>query len=196
MENNAGDHPHNAPPLIDFVGPTPGEVPEPRRLGPRRRQMALIVILMGLATFVTPLISTDSPVLGRTQWSPLEIAEGLSTGKLPIVRYATSNPAYRRVELTLALSLGFGSIYLFLIGIAAAILFFPSPKFVGYSAGSAAAFILGELQFYDSSSLQMTLYGVPSVSSSDGRTHIGVFYMTLLTLCGLLALIAAWKELD
>lgn len=53
-------------------------------LGRRRRQLASLVIAIGLYTFFVPLVTIDPPVLGRTQWSALNIASEIYRRKLPV----------------------------------------------------------------------------------------------------------------
>ena len=46
--------------------------------------MALLVALVGLTTFVVPLIGTDPQVQGQAYWSPLTIVEQTQSGVLPL----------------------------------------------------------------------------------------------------------------
>jgi hypothetical protein len=53
-------------------------------LGKRRKQLAFLVIAIGVCTFFVPLTDIDPPVLGRTQWSALNIASQIYQQKLPV----------------------------------------------------------------------------------------------------------------
>jgi hypothetical protein len=52
-------------------------------LGPKRRSMALIVVVGGIVTFFLPLVSTHPPVLQTSDWSPLDIVRQMYLGRLP-----------------------------------------------------------------------------------------------------------------
>ena len=53
-------------------------------LGPTRRNLAWLVLVIGFCTFFVPLVAIDPPVLGRVQWSALDIASGIFRGELPV----------------------------------------------------------------------------------------------------------------
>jgi len=48
-----------------------------RPLGKRRKQLALLVIAIGIYTFFVPMVVLDPPVLNRTEWSALNIASNI-----------------------------------------------------------------------------------------------------------------------
>ncbi len=53
-------------------------------LGTERKRLALVVILVGLATFLLPMVILNPPLQGRAQWWPLHIAEAVYVGELPV----------------------------------------------------------------------------------------------------------------
>jgi hypothetical protein len=165
---------------------------KPNRMGWRSRQTALILTLIGLATFVTPLIWTDSEILGRTRWSPLDVVSGLYAGTLPIAHGMS-----REVSAFLVIDffLGLGVVYFLLCLVAAAIVFLPSTRFVGTAAGIGALVVLKDAQ-YEYGDLQDAIYGAPSSFVSGHQVHAGTNCMVLLIVLGLLVWIAATKELD
>jgi hypothetical protein len=167
------------------------ETVDSTRMGLRRRRMALIVTLLGLATFVCPLVETDSEVLGRTRWSALQVILELHSGRLPI-RHEMS-PDY--IFLGIDALLGFGTVYLLLSLIAAAIVFLPSARFVGSASLIGAAVVFGDAK-YRYFDFQDGIYGAPSAFSSGHQVYAGIFCLILLGLLGLLAFIAATKQLD
>jgi len=50
----------------------------------RARGYCIFLIFIGLFTFFSPSISTDTPVLGRSNWSPFEIVKEIHAGALPV----------------------------------------------------------------------------------------------------------------
>lgn len=166
-------------------------ITDPAKMGWHRRKMALIVTLIGLATLVTPLVETDSEVLGRTRWSPLQVVLALHAGTLPIAHRMSRELA---VSLAIDFLIGVGIVYFLLSLIAAAIAFLPSARFIGSAAAFGAAVVLGDGQF-DYPDLQDAIYGEPS-SFAGHQVHAGTNGLILLGVLGLVVWIAASKELD
>jgi len=166
-------------------------------MGWRRRRMALTVTLIGLATFFTPLVDTDSEVLGRTHWSPLQVVLAIHAGALPLGHAMLRDAMLRGqwVELGIDMFLGVGIVYFLLSLIAGAVVIFPSARFVGIAAGTGAAVTLGELrwEYFD---FQEAIYGAPTAFVSGHRVHAGVNCLILLGMLVLLLFIAATKQLD
>ncbi len=173
----------------------PGKTLSPGRLGRRRRQMILFISLMGLASFTLPLIKTDSPVLGRTQWSPLQIAIELHEGKLPGCDGPIGcDPGWSLVSFILAVAMGgFGIAYGLMLAIAAATLLFPSAEFVIFAAGGGIVAMLaeGRSRFFD---LQEFLYGPYDFAGQ--QVHAKALGLSLLGAFALLAWIGTTKALD
>jgi hypothetical protein len=59
--------------------------------GPRRAWCAFL-LLLGLSTLWAPSISLEREVLGRTQWSPLQILSGIHSGRLPVTHFLGNMP--------------------------------------------------------------------------------------------------------
>jgi hypothetical protein len=165
---------------------------EPTRMGWRRRQMALIATLAGLATFVIPSVWTDSEILGRTRWSPLQVILAVQAGTLPVDH---RTPQVTAVFLGIDFFMGVGVVYCLLGLVAAAIVFLPSARFVGTAASIGAAVVLGEAQF-EYQDLQEAIYGAPRSFASGHQVHAGADCLILLGVLGMLIWIAATKELD
>jgi len=161
-------------------------------MGRQRRKAALIVTGLGLATFVSPLIWTDSEILGQTRWSPLQIVLALHAGTLPI---AARPPRELAVSLGIDFLFGFGLVYLLLAIVAAAIVFLPSVRFIAGAAGTGAAIVLADAKF-EFPDFQQMLYGMPSAFASDHQVHAVSLFVILLGVEVLLLWIAATKQLD
>lgn len=166
---------------------------DPNRMGSRRRQMALIVTLIGLATFVTPLMEIDSEVLGRTRWSPLQVIVALHAGGLPIHRPVATDHIF--VLLGPEMLFGFGGYFLLTL-IAAAIVFSPSARFVGSSSALGAALTLGNGPRWAYFPFQEVIYGTTGAFADGHQVHAGIFCLVLLGVFGLLGFIAVTKQLD
>jgi len=168
------------------------EIFTPGGMSRRRRLMALMVTLMGLATFVTPLVQTDSEVLGRTRWSPLQVALAVHAGTLPGDHLLLQPEiAFRSIEALL----GLGIVYCLLSLVVAAIGVFPSARFVGSASAIGVAVILGEWRFRYAD-LQDSIYGASSSFVSGHHVHAGILCLVLLGVQLLLGFIAATKQLD
>jgi hypothetical protein len=53
--------------------------------GQPRKRLCVFLILLGICTFLLPIIFLDSPVLNRTAWSPLNIVAKFFEGELPVL---------------------------------------------------------------------------------------------------------------
>lgn len=53
-------------------------------LGRRRKRLCLSVIAFGLCTFFLPMVILHPAVMGRTEWSPWDIAQNIYVRKLPV----------------------------------------------------------------------------------------------------------------
>jgi hypothetical protein len=51
-------------------------------IGKKRRAAAIVVITMGLFSFFEPLIITRPPIMGKKEWSGLDIVHQLEKGRL------------------------------------------------------------------------------------------------------------------
>ena len=80
---------------------------------------AMALIMIGLFSFLAPLVVTDPPVMGRSRWSLLDIVHGYQGGKLP--RDADNIGFW-------ILALHFGAIYLLLILAGTALYSFPGQQ--------------------------------------------------------------------
>lgn len=167
------------------------ETVDSTRMGWRRRRMALIVTLLGLATFVFPLVETDTQVLGRTRWSALQVILELHAGRLPIRPEIYPDHIFLGIDALL----GFGTVYFLLSLIAVAIVFLPSTRLVGFASAIGAAAILGDAQ-YRYFDFHDAIYGASPAFSSGHQVHARTFSLILLGLLGLLAFIAGTKQLD
>jgi hypothetical protein len=177
--------------LSDLSSPIPAKIPRSGRLGGRRRKMVLVIAMIGLTSFASPLIRTDSPVLGRTQWSPLQVVIDLHKGTLPDCQSYSElcePPNTKLVYMTLDVTLGFGTAYAALLAIVVAALLLPRAEFVGASAGLAALLILKDGQ-YGFDDLQ-AFFG------SHHHAHGRALELALVGIFGLLIWISATKALD
>jgi hypothetical protein len=178
-------------PTLDDIPPDlPTRISRSGGLGRRRRRMVLVVTFIGLASFASPLIRTDSPVLDRGRWSPLEVAIGVHNGTLPVHREFQ----WSGVELGLDLIFGCATSYILLVAIGAATVLFPRADFVGAAAvlGALAAAEDGRLRYAD---LQDFIYG-ESYAFARNAVHAGALELVLLAVFGLLLWISVTQALD
>jgi hypothetical protein len=160
--------------------------------------MVLIITMIGFASFVSPFVRTDSAVLGRTQWSPLQIVIELHKGTLPVCSSdafsACDDPRSRFVDECLDAVLGCGAAYALLCAIAAAALLFPRANFIVLVAALGIIPVCGEAKSRYAD-LQGLIYGAPFPFA--GRyVHAGVLCLILAGVFGLLIWIAVTQALD
>jgi hypothetical protein len=178
--------------LNDPAPETPAKV---RRgvLGKRRRSMVLILTMIGIASFVSPLIRTDSQVLGRTRWSPLQIVIQLHRGTLPDCRSYLStlcedNPRAKLVFMTLDAVAGFGTGYAMLLAIVMIVVLFPRAELVG-AAAVIGAIAVGKNGQYGYDDLQDFFGG-------GHHAHGRALELALVGIFVLMIWIAVTKALD
>jgi len=182
----------------DREGSPPSDLPPdvPRKilrrgvLGRRRRYMVLIVSMIGLSSFLSPLIRADSEVLGRTRWSPLLIVIELHNGSLPDCRGNYSSlcdvPRTKLVFMTLDATLGFGTAYAVLLAIVLAALLFPRAELIGAAGVIGAGMVLKDGQ-----------YGFDDLQDFLGHhAHGGALELGIVGILLLLIWISVTKALD
>ena len=178
----AGDHP--------LLIPVKGS--RQRGLGKRRRLMVIVIAAIGLISFGSPIIRTDSEVLGRTQWSPLQIGLELYKGNLPICYLNEpadfKNPHAHIVDLGISAAMGSGIELVLLIAIVLAALFWPNAGFVGVAAffGLDLILVSGKYNWDE----------FDDYICAGTIVHSTAFEMILLGVFALLLWIAATKALD
>jgi hypothetical protein len=165
----------------------------PGILGARRRWLVLIVSVIGLATFVFPLIKADPAVFGRNEWAPLQVVTELYNGTLPARAYPVDLNS-RPVDLGLDIFFGCGTVYLLLLVIIAAAVLFPRAKFIcGVAAWGGAAMCV-EFR-YQYSDIQSAIYGFAPLDLGN-QVNAPMLGSILLAVLVLLVLIASANALD
>ena len=114
--------------------------------GKTRKQMAFVILAIGLLTFTVPLVSTTPPVMGRTQWSAWNIAAQVYARKLPV-------PDGRFDEALVEIAL----IYLLMLFALVALCFPRSEKPVRFLAG--VGFAISSLAKFWRFGFVQTFYG-------------------------------------
>lgn len=172
------------------------EDPGPSTLGPRTRQMTLLLALVGLATFFVPLVVTSVPVMGQSRWSPWQIVAGMVRGDLPAAVLLTQKGLGAIRWLTLVNTTLFGAlfIYITLAGVLVVALGKAQRLILGGFAGLGLLGALIELRGF--SDLQLAILGGPPGTVDGQQVEAmamgGVWFGVLI----LILVIAAWKELE
>ncbi len=155
----------------------------------RKRRLAVLVLLtLGISTFFAPLIVTDPPVEGSTQWSVFDL---LRWSMLP----DSHNPPHVRGDRSFHgfwnTWIQFGSIYpimiITLVGLGA----FPLQGFVTAMGitGSITSFANLQTNIIGNPDIQIMLYRDPRI----GRVSCGGLWAVLLTVMVIVTLIS-WSD--
>lgn len=168
----------------------------PPTLGARTRSMTLLMSVLGLATFVVPLVTTSVPVLGRTQWSALTVLEGLIDGSLPAGLNLPPQDLHALCRLIFLDSFLFGAMFAYaaLILILVSALRTATRLVIGFAAALGALSALLEMRGY--ADFQLAIFG--ATPQKLGGAHVAGFTycLVLLAVTGLILAIATVKELE
>jgi hypothetical protein len=93
--------------LVFMPGPLPA-----KPLGGPRKRFALVVIALGVVTFVLPMVNVDPPVLNRAQWSPVQILSAAYAGELPAAKGHFDEVLFEAALLYLLMIAALGAVYL------------------------------------------------------------------------------------
>lgn len=165
----------------------------PRQLTARQRFMALIITLIGLASFTVPTVSTSPAVLHRSVWSPLQIVHQIQTGALPAAVLAPSGlgPAELLSRYGYLIFYGFLVGYLVLLVALVGIAVLPSAKMITWVSVFGLAVTLADALFHYPS-YQNAIYGEPA----SGSIHAGMQTLILMIVLALLLAIASPHDAD
>jgi hypothetical protein len=158
-------------------------------LTPSGKSWALVVIVAGLLTFFAPLITTDSPVLGKTRWSVFDVTRHLAAGDLPPASRRPNDP----VDLYVGLGLSLWPVYLLWLYAAAAVLL--SLKSLSRKltiVGCAGIFIAAETWQWHKNTFEEILNGGWSYHNLQLVRHVGFgqLIFTIAVVMGVLVCIA------
>lgn len=183
---------------LDEVKPlrAPKKEELPPTLGSRTRSMVLLMSVLGLATFVVPLVTTSVPVLGRTQWSALTVLEGLISGSLPAGVNISAESFHAFYRLIFLDSFLFGAMFAYaaLILILVSALRTATRLVIGFAAALGVLSALLEMRGY--ADFQLAIFG--GTPEALGGAHVGGFTycLVLLVVMGLILAVTTIKELE
>jgi hypothetical protein len=171
-------------------------------LGPKRRPLALMVVVGGILTFFVPLVSTNPPVVGTTDWSAFSIVRQMYFGELPQPICETcGKPIIRSL---LALPLLVTLVYLLMIFALVAVCFSTAPVYLA-RVGLVGIFLSldtymprGGTNFVTKWEFEKTFYGHPLslAPSSNGPVYYGWLTVAMCAVMGALVLVATHEDLD
>ena len=190
--------PSRLPGLKELQPLPPMKGPEklPPTLGARTRSMALLLSVLGLATFAVPLVNTSVPVLGRTQWSPLMVIEQLLGGNLPAATNLPPAAFHYIYELVLIDTVLFGAMFAYaaLVVILVSALRQATRFIIGAAAALGMLAALLEMRGY--ADFQLALLG--GTPEQRGGAHVvgSTYCLVLFAIMGLVLLIITVKELE
>jgi uncharacterized membrane protein YdcZ (DUF606 family) len=185
-------------PRLDLTGTDDTGLPNPptAMLGPRRRFMAGLVTAIALLSFFVPMIRTDTPVLGRTHWSPCQVFAGYFDKTLPVFTWEDPQADHAdRVMRAAFWIFGYPGEYCGVALLLLAIFLYPRAKLAGTLAVLVASDVYGSLKYYHFSSYQDGIYGRPA-AFAHATAHFGANALLLLIAMGLVLLVVAWRDFE
>lgn len=172
------------------------EDPGPSTLGPRTRQMTLLLALVGLATFFVPLVETSVPVMGQTHWSPWEIASGMMKGDLPAAVLLTQKGLGAIRWLTFVNTTLFGALFIYLVLAAVVVVALGKAQRIILGGLAALGMMAALIELRGFSDLQLAILGGPPTSVDGQRVQAIAMGCVWLSVLVMVLVIAAWKELE
>lgn len=168
----------------------------PPTLGSRTRSMTMVMSVLGLATFAVPLVNTSVPVLGRAQWSPLTVIEGLIGGNLPAGVNLQPQDFYALYKLIFLDSFLFGAMFIYcaLIVILVSALRTGTRLVIGFAAALGVLSALLEMRGY--ADFQLAIFGGTPEALGGAQVAGFTYCVVLLVVMGLILAVATIKELE
>jgi len=167
-----------------------------KRLGRRRRAVALTFLLFGLLTFFEPLIKTNPPVVGRWRWSVLDLVRWTYQPKsFPFADILRDDRFGNRTLHGVGYFwTEFGSIYPIILFAITSVCFFPRQELLAVTALAGTLASFGNLQYSDHGNigLQLLLYG----DFKDGRVTSSALWLALLLTMGVVTFVSLHETLD
>jgi hypothetical protein len=157
--------------------------------GPKRRTLTLGVLLVGVLTFFVPLVTTDPPVLGRSQWSVFDMVWHICQRELPPSRYWSLKLIYLPLDC----------FFIYLLFLSAILLLrFPNLHKQLARISVLGIFLLAEMWQWDKDSFEVTFYGHVSYQNLSSIRHVGFGQLTLVLIAiwGTVLFIATNENLD
>jgi hypothetical protein len=185
-------------PRLDLSDTDDTGLPSPptAMLGPRRRFTAGLVTAIALLSFFVPMIRTDTPVLGRTHWSPCQVFAGYFDRTLPVYRWDDPQADHADRMMTAAFWVfGYPGEYFGMTLLLLAIFFYPRAKLVGTLAVLVASDVYGSMKHYPSAVYQEDIYGRPA-AFAHATAHYGANALLLMVAMGLVLLVVAWRDFE
>jgi hypothetical protein len=173
-----------------------GKDTAPSTLGVRSRNMALLLTVVGLASFMVPLITAVPAVEQHASWSPFQIFMALTGNSLPAAVLLTPAGLHQVHWLILADTALFGA--LFEYGILAACLISVlgngSRMVVGWAAALGVFAALIEMRGYQD--FQLAIFG--GMPPTVGGQHVlgRSWSLLMLAVTALILTVAMVRELD
>jgi hypothetical protein len=172
------------------------EDPGPKTLGPRPRQLTVLLALVGLATLFAPLAVTSTPVMGQSHWSPWEIATGLLTGNLPAAVLLTAKGMGAVRWLTFVNSSLFGGLFVYMVLVAVLVVAMGKARRIIVGALAGLGIVASLIEMRGFSDLQLAILGGPPSSVDGQQVHAMALGYVWFGVLILILVIAAWKELE
>jgi hypothetical protein len=172
------------------------EDPGLKTLGPRSRQLTLLLALVGLSTFFVPMVATSVPIMGQSRWSPWQIATGMLRGDLPAAVLLTQRGLGAIRLLTFVNTTLFGGLFIYIVLAAVLVVAFGRAQriILGGLAGLGIVSALIELRGF--SDFQLAILGGAPGTVNGQRVEATTMGLVWFGVLMLILVISAWKELE
>jgi hypothetical protein len=144
-------------------------------LGRRRKGLIFVVLGIGLASFIGTLVFVDPAVMGRAQWSALDMASGTRDGTFPL----SGGGGFGIVLIDLALA------YLLIVFSLLAFCFSRSQKLLKV-IGVIGCLLSIEALGRGEQSIKMMFFGLASTRGQGTITYGAAMYVLSLVMSALL----------
>ncbi|HSY03490.1 MAG TPA: hypothetical protein VK819_15110 [Acidobacteriaceae bacterium] len=172
------------------------EDPALSRLGSRSRSMTLLLAVVGLVTFVVPLIGTNPTVMGQARWSPWDVVTGMLTGNLPAAVLLSAQGLHDLRWLAFVNTMLFGGIFVYIALATVLVVALGKAQRLVIGAAAGMGLVAALIEMRGFTDIQLAILGGPPATVGGQQVQGMTLCVLMFAIMVLLLAIASWKELD
>jgi hypothetical protein len=165
-------------------------------LGSRSRPMTILLSLVGLVTFVVPLIGTNPTVMGQARWSPWQIVSGMMSGNLPAAVLLSAQGLRDLRWLALVNTMLFGGIFVYIALATVLVVALGKGQRLIVGAAAALGMVAALIEMRGYTDMQLAILGGSPASVGGQQVQGMTLCVLMFAIMVLLLAIASWKEID